>query len=372
MKKSMGLVVAAVLATLSGQAMGQTALGNGRGLERDLSGRGIGNVPRADFMAEVRRRNDLVTGNAVGGRSFRGDAGYRSADEFRGSLGSDDLFSFRRDSLGSGAAGTGFRGTSGLQYQYSYSTANDFGNSSLSRSGGSTQESKVHPMISSAATPRRVSTDTFSGLGDGWNTVAPKLNSLRSTTSFNSTSSFNPSLMGQRETPNGLEWMTSSSLLGIRTAPARRSDVPEGAVNKAVGGDRLNQSAVPEIKTGLEESSRPEEKKSDSVRTSYSAVVERMAATSKDAPLGQKPANGATPGETPAGQAAGTDPGTDANTPLWESRLQKLRQQMEEVKTRASASGNKPTPRVPLAAKPEQKNGAARSTPRKRTCIRGT
>jgi hypothetical protein len=356
-KKSLGVVAAAVLAAVSGQAVGQTALGDGRGLERDLSGRGIGNVPRADFMAEVRRRNDVVTGNAVGGSSFRGNVGYRSADEFRGSLGSDDLFSFRRDSLGSGAAGTGFRGTSGLQYQYSYSTSNDFGGSTLSRSGGSTSASKVHPMVSSAATPRRVSTDTFSGLGDGWNTIAPKLNSLRSTTSFNSTSSFNPSLMGQKTGADGPEWVTSSSLLGIRTAPARRSDAPEGAVNKAVGGERLNQSAGPEIKTGFEESNRPDEPKSDTVKTSYSQVLERMEANTKGESAADKPAG---EGEKPAGQATGAEPGTGADTPLWESRLQKLRQQMDDAKASSAAAEAKSQLRrsAELGAADGKQNGA--------------
>jgi hypothetical protein len=363
-KKSMGVVAAAIVAAASGQAMGQTALGDGRGLERDLSGRGIGNVPRADFMSEVRRRNDMVTGNAAGGRSFRGNVGYRSSDEFRGSLGSDDLFSFRRDSLGSGAAGTGFRGTSGLQYQYSYSTANDFG-STLSRSGGATNASKVQPMVSSAVTPRRVSTDTFSGLGDGWNTIAPKLNSLRSTTSFNSTSSFNPSLMGQRNGPEGPEWVTSSSLLGIRSAPARRSDTPDNAVNKPVGGERLNQSAGPEIKTGFEESNRPGEKNSDTVRTSYSQVVERMEANTKDRAAAAQPATETKEGEKPAGSNTGAEPGTDASTPLWESRLQKLREQMDEAKASYKAPDAKSQirRRAELAAMSGEKAGDTGAKP---------
>jgi hypothetical protein len=52
-----------------------------------------------DPGAEFRRRNELVTGNAPGGRGFRGVVGYSSPFDFRGGLGSDDLFEFRAASL---------------------------------------------------------------------------------------------------------------------------------------------------------------------------------------------------------------------------------------------------------------------------------
>lgn len=52
-----------------------------------------------DPGAEFRRRNELVTGNAPGGRGFRGVVGYSSPFDFRDGLGSDDLFEFRAASL---------------------------------------------------------------------------------------------------------------------------------------------------------------------------------------------------------------------------------------------------------------------------------
>ncbi|MHC4808972.1 MAG: hypothetical protein ACYTEV_01220 [Planctomycetota bacterium] len=52
-----------------------------------------------DPGAEFRRRNALVTGNAAGGRGFRGVVGYSSPFDFRASLGSEDLFEFRAASL---------------------------------------------------------------------------------------------------------------------------------------------------------------------------------------------------------------------------------------------------------------------------------
>lgn len=47
--------------------------------------------------------NLLITGNVTGGRSFKGDVGYRSPYEFQGDLGSTTLSDFMRDSVGSGS-----------------------------------------------------------------------------------------------------------------------------------------------------------------------------------------------------------------------------------------------------------------------------
>lgn len=54
-----------------------------------------GPSPRQEDYAA---RNLLVTGNAVGGRGFRGTVGYTAAEDFRGATGGDDTFAFRRDS----------------------------------------------------------------------------------------------------------------------------------------------------------------------------------------------------------------------------------------------------------------------------------
>lgn len=302
----------------------QTALGNGRGLEADLSGRGVGNTPRPDFMNEVRMRNDLVTGNAVGGRSFRGSVGYRSGDEFRGLLGSDELFSFRRDSVGGGAAGLGLRGTSSLQYQYSYSTANQFSApSSLSRSGGATDMNKVE-LSSRLSTPRRVESNRTTNFGDGWNALAPRMGTLRSTSTFNSIAGLNPVVLGSRETRDGLESLTASSLLGLRTVLTRREGVPgalpPGATNQAANP----QSATPATANGLSTSTRPEG--NNEVRTSYAQVASRLRTASGKLPLasaGRVPAEGAAEGNI-SGEAGG-DP-LDA---AWETRLNTLRAQLE-------------------------------------------
>src|SRR2546423_569446 len=93
------------------------------GVDRNVRvGSGGINPARPDFAAEVRLRNAIVTGNAPGGISFRGDVGYRAPGEFMGSLGSNDSFAFRRDSYYSGLGGLGIRGTDALQYQFAMAT----------------------------------------------------------------------------------------------------------------------------------------------------------------------------------------------------------------------------------------------------------
>jgi hypothetical protein len=77
-------------------AAGQDALGTGTALDAGLSTRGSMNLPlpREDFRA----RNLIVTDNVIGGRGFRGSVGYTAANDFRGDIGSDDFYGFRRDS----------------------------------------------------------------------------------------------------------------------------------------------------------------------------------------------------------------------------------------------------------------------------------
>ena len=113
------LSLASVLSLFSSAAVGQNALGDGRALDGNLSVDGPLNVSRPSFEAELRFRNAIATGNAPNGLSFRGDTAFTAPSEFRGVLGSNDLFSFRRDTLTSGLAGMGIRGTDALQFQMS-------------------------------------------------------------------------------------------------------------------------------------------------------------------------------------------------------------------------------------------------------------
>lgn len=122
------LVVPALLLALAGSAHAQNALGDGRALDNNLQvGSGRTNAPRRDIQSDLNFRNAIVTGNVANGREFRGDIGYAAADDFRGTLGSNDLFRFRADTtFNSGSAYTGgysglatnnLRGLGGLQMQ---------------------------------------------------------------------------------------------------------------------------------------------------------------------------------------------------------------------------------------------------------------
>ncbi|MEM7623468.1 MAG: hypothetical protein AAF235_09730 [Planctomycetota bacterium] len=126
-RASRAMCVVAIFATVlawlpAAPAAAQNALGDGRALDNNLNSRSRANVKRNDFRQEIAFRNAIATGNAPNFLSFRGDVGYVAADAFRGELGSNDLFSFRRDSLVSGLAGQGIRGTEALQFQSALTT----------------------------------------------------------------------------------------------------------------------------------------------------------------------------------------------------------------------------------------------------------
>ncbi|MDY7107692.1 MAG: hypothetical protein SYC29_03555 [Planctomycetota bacterium] len=87
---SLGLLLAA------SSAVAQDALGSGNALDAGLNVRGRANQPTGQDLFGA--RNLLITNNVIGGRGFRGTIGYTAANDFRGALGSDDFYRFRRDS----------------------------------------------------------------------------------------------------------------------------------------------------------------------------------------------------------------------------------------------------------------------------------
>jgi hypothetical protein len=222
------LVVSGMVGSL---AQAQNALGDGRGLQRDmrrdLSTTGIGNTPVRDFAAEIRFRNSIVTGNAPAGLAFRGNVGYRDSGEFVGRLGSDDLYGFRRDSLYSGLAGAGIRGTEALQYQFALTTGNSRaewleGSLSLPRATGGARTSRP---LSKTADPKR------------WDNVA---GTLRSTSSYQANRSLQPAIMGIRR-DNDLQQsqrIVASGVLGVHASPweAAPQERPQPGAPTSPGG----------------------------------------------------------------------------------------------------------------------------------------
>ncbi|MDX2146660.1 MAG: hypothetical protein SFZ23_03980 [Planctomycetota bacterium] len=204
--------------------MAQTALGDGRGLQRDLSTTGIGRLPVKDFAAEVRFRNAVVTGNAPGGLSFRGNVGYRDTGEFLGSLGSNDLYGFRRDSLYSGLAGQGLRGTEALQYQFGLTTgnsrANPFGASFVVPRSGSAASGAA----AVGAGGLGAASGAVGGLGSSrWENT---LGALRSPSTYVASRSLQPALLGIRNDNEQAATyrITSSPLLGIHQGRVRNTE----------------------------------------------------------------------------------------------------------------------------------------------------
>lgn len=216
------LTALALIAACALPASAQNALGSGSKLDKNAQ-RGSGGVNNAvndDLQQSLLLRNAIVTGNAPGGLSFRGSVGYVGEREFRGELGSDDLFSFRRDSLYSGISGLGIRGTDALQYQFALTTGSQppsaiAGSLAISRDafaptvGGLEASSGAAP--SNQGPIRRVDPDLQqSAAGAGlWR--------LRSTSGYLTDKTLASSYVGTIQSSDGRAFdLTASPLEGIR------------------------------------------------------------------------------------------------------------------------------------------------------------
>lgn len=231
-------ISALALAALSGIAAGQNAL------DKNLqTGSGGINPRKPTIQEELRIRDAIVTGNAPGGMSFRGDVGYRAPGDFSSRLGSNDNFAFRRDSVYSGLGGQGLRGTDALQYQFAYTTGR-FAPSNIgtpmfiNRSGASANASDVRGSTSSVPTaivpgrgPGRALDDTLST-----DTRGLSLMMLRSPAAYVSNRTLVPSSMGVLPGPDGTALdLVASPLRGVAFEPAfgrrdtrtRPGEVPE-------------------------------------------------------------------------------------------------------------------------------------------------
>lgn len=242
-----GITGAIILAAVCGStnvALAQDALGDGRALDNNLSTRGRLNRERSNLRQELAFRNAIVTGNAPGGLSFRGDVEYFAPGEFSGEeLGSNDLFAFRRDSLRSGIAGMGIRGTEALQYQLSLTTgsrppSNLVGQYTVSRSGSGMSGSRIPQGQGGTIQPEGLEQrPALDPEGDDRGTM---LWMLRSPSAYMSNSSLQTSAIRNVQGEDGVYTMTASSLRGVRLSP-----VPELAE-----GDRTGATPGSPARTG--------------------------------------------------------------------------------------------------------------------------
>lgn len=288
------LVASAWLWALPGIASAQNALGDGRALDNNPSINGRSNFASPSFAQELQFRNAIVTGNAPGGLSFRGDLGYRAAGEFTGTLGSDALFSFRRDSLYSGLAGMGIRGTDALQYQFSLTTgsrppSNLVGDLSVARDRlytPSSSQAGVDPL--EVNRPGALSFDPDSTDTRGLNLYRPSVQeaalaesladsltgTLRSSATYTSTTNLTPVVLsvfyeGIERDQYGL---TASPLTGLMSTPL------------STGEDDEDADRNPNI---------PRDPVGERARTAYDEVVQRLRdrAAERAEAMGEQPAD---------------------------------------------------------------------------------
>lgn len=273
----------------------QTALGDGTALDASPSSQGRVNPARPSFSRELQFRNAIVTGNAPGGLSFRGDLGYRAPGEFTGQLGSDELFSFRRDSLGSGLAGMGIRGTDALQYQFSLSTGaqpprNLMGDLSFTRDA-QYQTSAAFSGLPSTTGATGLQRDPSDPDPRGLNLYQPSpqetdladalMGAMRSASTYSTTRNLSPVILATYEEgfdrdPFGL---TASVLTGVTSVPMRRPDDPTRRPGMPAGQPGMQPGVQPGFQPGAGEQRgqvRGQARDPTRVRTAYDEIVERV------------------------------------------------------------------------------------------------
>lgn len=331
----MRLAIVLVVCGLAGSAMGQYNLDNNLQV-----GAGKRNPAGRDLKQELQFRNAIVTGNAPGGISFRGDVGYRAPGEFFGSLGSNDTFTFRRDSAYSGLAGMGIRGTDALQYQFAVTTGNApppslTGVPVFGRSGSSATLQQIES--SSNTTVRRdglgvarYERDDTRGLG---------LMSMRSPSAYIANQSLQPTVLGRTEHVGGYKAVTASMLRGVSyddldaLAPGRNEPTKPPPRPGALPSTGIDGSApATAIDRGVT---------TTTVHSGYDDLLERM---QKSAP---KLAEGTT----------GPRPGEAGYVPDWERRLMALRAELAEQQKKAKPATEPapdPKPKPPEEGKEDE------------------
>lgn len=207
------LLACAAAAAVANPAFSQQYIGEGGTLldRNTMVGSGGKNTRARDVRDQIWFNNQIITGNAPAGRSFRGYVGYTSPNDFRGLPGSDRQYGFRRDSASASAVATGVRASDALRYQFALTTG------------------QAPPSyLASTVIPRRDSTAASAGTETATNAA------LRSTSDFLTSRSLRPTFVGSRTNAEGEELVASAStLLGVtwqrlNTRLLERSATPRG------------------------------------------------------------------------------------------------------------------------------------------------
>lgn len=206
---STAALLAAALAMTPAQ--GQVQVQNGSALDANQQV-GSGGYNQAGQRVDYRARNLLVTGNVGGGRAFQGSIGYTAAGSFQGSLGSDSLFNYRRDSVFSAPNAGGFNYRASQVGDRVVVTRPSDNLTGYRVTGGNALSSRT-------AYDPRSGVVTFRQSGGG----------LVSLSGFNSADKLRNtgSSLGLVQTPTGPISVNASPLTGIRYNPLDASSAPK-------------------------------------------------------------------------------------------------------------------------------------------------
>ncbi|HZW09219.1 MAG TPA: hypothetical protein VFF69_04885 [Phycisphaerales bacterium] len=314
------------VAGASPSVLAQNAIGNGRALERPLQTihPGAPAPPRNSFSQELLFREAIVSGQAPSGLSFRGSGALPSRFEFRGELAEDAIFSYRRDSLYSGLAGRGIRGTEALQYQFALTTGGEIpstlaGRLSYARAGEAERgDDPYQPAgrdlnLNDQSLRRPTDPDFIvPAMDDGSSMVQP----VRSVSAYAANRSLQPTLVGvmQNRVTQQSAGQTASPLTGVQIVPIDALRDPGQSIapnpDGTLPGISMGGATTPTV-------------------TAYDELLTRLRELTPEEPAGATPP-GATPGViTPGAAPAATTPGAvtaPRQVPAWASDIVSVRE----------------------------------------------
>lgn len=305
---------------------GSRQTGGGRALDANSRQGGDGTNDRTTDLDSMRRFNDdVISGRASGGKSFRDFVGYRAADDFGDRTASDSLFRFQRDSAASGLGPT-VRSSDALRLQFALSTGRAVND--------------LSPALSLALTPSRSSSAAS----------ASSLRSLRSIADFETAQRSQPTIVAvdRNAAPGTRRLLTASPLRGVASTitPTDRLSTRDPA------SDRLSSTTPAGSREAPERTSSALNYRVPSTSTSYASAVEpirsnfeaRRLSVAVNAPSGA-PATGpaAAAGDRADVPATGdnrrTDPdarpriGSPEDERLWREELARLRERLARDQT---------------------------------------
>ncbi len=337
-------------------ARAQNALGDGRALDRNLrQGSGGVNTQVRDLNAMIRFNNYVVTGNAVDGKAFRGNAGYLATEDFRAATGTDALFQFRRDATSSAMVAAGIRGTDALQYQFALSTGQApptmLGGFADFSGGINRGANPIHrPDIISSAEQRVVTGNTASS-------------ALRSTADYNSQQNLRPSVLGYRMERDGSQTvLTASPLLGVAWSPMAP---PPGQIPPA-GAQPPDDTRAPgaPVLTGLESvpsyvtspvglvQSMASARLNTRVESPQAVMTELKRAIGENASTRRPDPNAPVVENRPINPLE--KPEDESNAPSWEREMDRIRKHLGGVPDDDDKKGQKDE--ILPGARPDEKN----------------